>query len=262
MLREYATAHICVYQNLLNTHLLTVVHSGYASGRKRVSIKWAKLCSDPSAWILPECYPDDFPWADPSKIHITDVFRLLAHWRLCEQDGLTPLIWNPTCELLMGIHCVLEALELQKGRKYSHLLTPALLSVMGHHPLTRAPKMMKRRRISLLTLRISMIANLVVHHCHCPIPGIENQVPSTFKQLEEPQKMGRHLLLSFASVIVSLPLCRSVSCLLIMCTVDLSPELSSAASPSSRALQSEAADQPSKHIEIQSEQILIVGPFH
>ncbi|KAN0128332.1 hypothetical protein V8E53_013837 [Lactarius tabidus] len=28
------------------------------------------------------------------------MFRLLEHWRQCEQDGLTPLIWNPSCELL------------------------------------------------------------------------------------------------------------------------------------------------------------------
>lgn len=28
------------------------------------------------------------------------MFRLLDHWRQRENDGLTPLIWNPSCELL------------------------------------------------------------------------------------------------------------------------------------------------------------------
>ena len=53
----------------------------------------------PSDWILDECYPEDFAWADPSKIHKSEVFRLLDHWRQREKDGLTALIWNRSCDL-------------------------------------------------------------------------------------------------------------------------------------------------------------------
>jgi hypothetical protein len=55
---------------------------------------------DPTAWIDEECYPSGFQWADPSKIQVGQVFRLLDHWRQREESGLTPLIWNSSCELL------------------------------------------------------------------------------------------------------------------------------------------------------------------
>ena len=48
---------------------------------------------------MEECYPEGFSWADPSKIRKSEVFRLLDHWRQREKDGLTPLIWNRSCEL-------------------------------------------------------------------------------------------------------------------------------------------------------------------
>jgi hypothetical protein len=57
---------------------------------------------DPSAWIEEECYPSGFQWADPSKIRVAQVFRLLDHWRQREKAGLTPLIWNPECDLLVN----------------------------------------------------------------------------------------------------------------------------------------------------------------
>jgi hypothetical protein len=68
-----------------------------------VTIPWAKLSSDPSAWIGEECFPSGFQWADPSKIRIVQVFQLLDHWRQRKNDGLTPLIWNPSCELLLNV---------------------------------------------------------------------------------------------------------------------------------------------------------------
>ena len=58
-----------------------------------------KVCNTLSDWILEECYPEGFAWADPSKIHKSEVFQLLDHWRQREKDGLTPLIWNRSCEL-------------------------------------------------------------------------------------------------------------------------------------------------------------------
>ena len=62
-------------------------------------ISWAKVCRTPSDWIVEECYPEGFSWADPSKIRKSEVFRLLDHWKQCEKEGLTPLIWNRSCEL-------------------------------------------------------------------------------------------------------------------------------------------------------------------
>lgn len=65
-----------------------------------MTIPWAKLCQDPSSWIKPECAPDEFQWADPSKIRIGDVFRLIDHWRQRQAHGLKPLIWLSSCPLL------------------------------------------------------------------------------------------------------------------------------------------------------------------
>ena len=84
--------------------------SGYISGKKKATIPWAKLCEDPSSWIKPECVPDGFQWADPSKIRIGDVFRLLDHWRTRKQNHLEPLIWVSSCPLLEDVehqseHC-------------------------------------------------------------------------------------------------------------------------------------------------------------
>jgi hypothetical protein len=59
-----------------------------------------KVSTDPTAWIDEECYPPGFQWADPSKIQVGQVFHLLDHWRQRQESGLTPLIWNPSCELL------------------------------------------------------------------------------------------------------------------------------------------------------------------
>ncbi|KAI9429489.1 hypothetical protein BJY52DRAFT_1232597 [Lactarius psammicola] len=76
VLRDYVTTHI-----------------RYVSGKKKATIPWAKLSQDPSSWIKPECVPDGFQWADPSKLRIGDVFDLLNHWRQRKQDHLEPLIW-------------------------------------------------------------------------------------------------------------------------------------------------------------------------
>ena len=55
---------------------------------------------DPCSWIEPECIPDGFQWADPSKIRIGDIFLLLEHWRERRRQRLSPLIWVTTCPLL------------------------------------------------------------------------------------------------------------------------------------------------------------------
>ena len=65
-----------------------------------MTLPWAKVIKNPTAWIDEECYPAGFEWADPSKIRIGKVFELLDHWRQRRQSGLDPIIWNRSCEIL------------------------------------------------------------------------------------------------------------------------------------------------------------------
>jgi hypothetical protein len=81
MLRYFCTAHICALSFYYWVELCDTQVLGYVSGKKKAIIPWAKLCKNPSSWIRPECAPDGFQWADPSKIRINDVFSLLDHWR-------------------------------------------------------------------------------------------------------------------------------------------------------------------------------------
>ncbi|KAI9437877.1 hypothetical protein BJY52DRAFT_1229989 [Lactarius psammicola] len=90
VLRDYITTHI---------HELSV----YYFSCKKATIPWAKLSQDPTSWIKPECVPDGFQWADPSKLRIGDVFDLLKHWRQRKQDHLEPLIWVSSCPLLKDV---------------------------------------------------------------------------------------------------------------------------------------------------------------
>ncbi|KAH9010972.1 hypothetical protein EDB85DRAFT_2160497 [Lactarius pseudohatsudake] len=79
------------------------VHIRFISGRKNATIPWSKLSCDPTAWIEEECFPLGFPWVDPSKLRLVQIFQLLDHWRQRQKEGLIPLIWNPSCELLSNI---------------------------------------------------------------------------------------------------------------------------------------------------------------
>jgi hypothetical protein len=87
----------------LNALLCYIYDSGFVSGKKKAKIPWSKVSGNPSAWISEECYPTGFQWVDPSKICVGQVFQLLDHWRQRQKGGLTPLIWNPTCELLIDV---------------------------------------------------------------------------------------------------------------------------------------------------------------
>ena len=68
-----------------------------------MSIPWAKVIKNPTAWIDKDCYPAGFEWADPSKIRIGKVFELFDHWRQRRQSGLAPIDWNRSCEFMVGV---------------------------------------------------------------------------------------------------------------------------------------------------------------
>ncbi len=118
-LRDYCTAHIRELFNTIHMALLSMYAIGSISGKKKATIPWAKVSMDPTAWIDEECYPPGFQWADPSKIWAHDVFRLLDHWRQQKQAGLSPLIWNPSCELLVDTAQQSEHVQNQRQRQSS-----------------------------------------------------------------------------------------------------------------------------------------------
>jgi len=79
-----------------------------------------KVATDPTAWIDEECYPPGFQWADPSKIQVGQVFYLLDHWRQRQESGLTPLIWNPSCELLADAEQQSEHVRSRRDIQHDH----------------------------------------------------------------------------------------------------------------------------------------------
>jgi hypothetical protein len=102
---------------------MSIYVSGFISGLRNPKIPWSMVSSNPTAWIREECYPTEFPWADPSKIRVGTLYKLLDHWRQRQNDGLTPLIWNPSCELLADGDQLLKNVRTQKrtytGRPHS-----------------------------------------------------------------------------------------------------------------------------------------------
>ncbi|KAH9009125.1 hypothetical protein EDB84DRAFT_1571484 [Lactarius hengduanensis] len=105
-LRGYCTAHI-----------------RFISGKPYATIPWAKLSTTPTAWIQEECYPPGFKWADPSKIRLNDVHDLLIYWRQQKEDGLDPLIWNPSCELLADSDLEKTSKHLPAQRRHQNAST-------------------------------------------------------------------------------------------------------------------------------------------
>jgi hypothetical protein len=102
MLRQFLTAHIRNYSSD-NLYISYTDILGYVSGKRWAKIPWALLSDKPNVWIKPECTPDGFTWADPSKIRIGDIFLLLDHWRERRRQRLTPLIWVKTCPVLRDV---------------------------------------------------------------------------------------------------------------------------------------------------------------
>jgi hypothetical protein len=111
MLREHLMTHISKsFSNTLNIRMCLII-SGYVSGRKQMRISWTWLCANPSAWIMPECAPDGFTWADPSKICIGDIHQLLEHWRERKRHRLNPLIWVKSCPVFKDTDLLLDHQE-------------------------------------------------------------------------------------------------------------------------------------------------------
>ncbi len=98
--------------------------SGHASGKKRATIPWGKLCEDPASWIKSECVPDGFQWADPSKIRVDNIFDLLEHWRQRREHRLEPLIWESSCPLFEDVEQPSENRQDRRQRKgyQSHIM--------------------------------------------------------------------------------------------------------------------------------------------
>ena len=99
MVQEYCTKHI--HKNCSNyLFIYDIAILEYVSGKTNAKISWARVAASPSTWIEPECTPEGFEWADPSKIRIANIFLLLQHWREQQRQRLAPLIWASTCPLL------------------------------------------------------------------------------------------------------------------------------------------------------------------
>ncbi|KAH9036252.1 hypothetical protein EDB84DRAFT_1560971 [Lactarius hengduanensis] len=96
---------------------------GFISGKPYATIPWAKLSTTPTAWVQEECYPPGFKWADPSKIRLNDVHDLLIYWRQRKEDGLDPLIWNPSCELLADSDLEKTSKHLPARRRHQNAST-------------------------------------------------------------------------------------------------------------------------------------------
>ncbi|KAF8261683.1 hypothetical protein EI94DRAFT_1888976 [Lactarius quietus] len=94
-----------------------MAHIKYTSGKKNATISWSKLANDLDDWIVEECYPENFAWADLSKLRVAQVFQLLDHWRQHEDNGLSPLIWNSSCEVLDGGELCTEYIHTHEERK-------------------------------------------------------------------------------------------------------------------------------------------------
>ena len=99
------------------------------------------MCQTPSEWILDECYPEDFTWADPSKIHKLEVFQLLDHWREHEKNGLTPLIWNWSCDLFNDGEICSRMIAIKKQQKVPSSSTPSNNSSPPFSPDPNASQM-------------------------------------------------------------------------------------------------------------------------
>jgi hypothetical protein len=91
--------------------LLNVCDLGFITEMEKQIIPWGALIKDPYSWMSEECVPPGFEWKDPSKIQIGEIFRLLDHWRDRQDQFLDPLIWMPSCPLL---------LDAQKPSKRTH----------------------------------------------------------------------------------------------------------------------------------------------
>jgi hypothetical protein len=89
-------------------------------------IKGSKISGDLKSWMLQECYLEGFSWADPSKLRISQAYKLLEHWRKCEADGMVLLIWNLLCEILHGGELCSENVRHHRRQQSGSYLEPEL----------------------------------------------------------------------------------------------------------------------------------------
>ena len=144
-----------------------------------------KVCNTPSDWILEECYPEGFAWADPSKIHKSEVFRLLDHWRQCEKDGLTPLIWNRSCELFddgeicsrtIGIKKRKEACSSSASPDGSLPSSPDPIPILMRRIPKKTSVLIWQRFPAATLITQSLFPVLITNpHPHPPLPDTQSQ---------------------------------------------------------------------------------------
>ena len=66
--------------------------------------------------------PDRFEWEDPSKTQNSEIFRLLNHWRVHQDNGSDPLIWAPTCLLFKdAVNVANHVWTIQQARDLQHV---------------------------------------------------------------------------------------------------------------------------------------------
>lgn len=117
MLREYCTAHIREHYFYILTERCNICPLGFITGKKGQVIFWGSLVRNPTAWIIEDCIPPGFEWKDPSKIQIGEIFRLLDHWTVRQDEGLDALVWVASCPLLQNAQEPRKRLRrLQKAR--------------------------------------------------------------------------------------------------------------------------------------------------
>jgi hypothetical protein len=73
-------SHLCL---LVETHTFLALHGPIRD-------------TNPTSWIIVDCMPDGFEWKDLSKIQIDNIYRLLDHWKACQDSGLELLVWAST----------------------------------------------------------------------------------------------------------------------------------------------------------------------
>ena len=139
MLWEYIKEHIGECFSDLFRVCLIHAYQHMCWGSKRVKIPWVKISADLTSWIEPECVPDGFQWANPSKICVGDIFPLFAHWRTTEPASQSTHLgqkYAPFLEMLL-LHLRTASATIPTSlHALSHQMMTVLCKLHLSHALT------------------------------------------------------------------------------------------------------------------------------